>query len=260
MSGTIVGATKSLLRRSLGVDVVRVRPPGPGARYQKNLLYEADDFFNRLYDEGMSRSGTPDGGLKRRERFYNLVQFFRQVVSLDGAIAECGCWRGLSSYLLCHYLRAHRDGFGGENYHIFDSFEGLSAPTGADRITDQAVTSGTREFGQAVGTYAADQEHVQAVMADFPRITYHKGWIPESLRGLPELRYAFVHVDVDIHEPTRGAIEYFYPRLCPGGMIVCDDYGSLYWPGAKRAIDEYCAQHRLPLLTVSTGQAILWKR
>ena len=228
----------------------------------RHLLYEVDAVFNDLYDAGLTVTDTPDppkpAYSKRRERFYNLAQFFLQVQDMEGAIAECGCWKGLSSYLLCHLLRQQRAGYRGEDYHIFDSFEGLSAPLEADAVLNPRLQ--TADATRPAGSYAATQEEVRANLADFPEIEYHKGWLPQSLISLPERRYRFVHVDVDLYEPSKGCLEYFYPRLHPNGMIVSDDYGSLYWPGAKKAIDDFCAEHHVPLLTVSTGQAILWKR
>ena len=32
----------------------------------------------------------------------------------------------------------------------------------------------------------------------------------------------------------------------PGGVLIIDDYG--HWQGARKAVDEYIAKHRLPIL------------
>lgn len=243
-------------------------PPAPGGPQvvapsePRHLLYESDPVFNGIYDAGLAATETPDPAKpaysKRRERFYNLAQFFLQVQSLDGAVAECGCWKGLSSYMLCHYLRRARPAFRGEDYHIFDSFAGLSEPAGEDLVTDGTLPA--QGATRPAGAFAAAQAAVQAGLREFPAIEYHPGWLPQSLVSLPERRYRFVHVDVDLYEPTKGCLEYFFPRLVAGGMLVSDDYGSLFWPGAKKAIEEFCTAQGVPLLTVSTGQAILWKR
>lgn len=228
----------------------------------RNLLYEIEEDFNGLYDRGLLRTGTPDVTKptysKRRERFYNLMQFFSQTTSLEGDMVECGCWMGLSSYMFCHLVKKHTPVFRGEGYHIFDSFEGLSEPTPEDHLLNKQ--SGVFEATRPKGSYAGPFEDVKAALSEFPGISYNKGWLPQSLAGLPERSYRFVHVDVDLYEPSKGCLEYFYPRLVKNGMIVSDDYGSLFWPGAKKAIDDFCAENNVALLTVSTGQAILWKR
>ena len=50
------------------------------------------------------------------------------VRHLSGALTECGCWRGLSMLVLCLSEQTHSPNFAGEDVHVFDSFEGLSAP------------------------------------------------------------------------------------------------------------------------------------
>jgi hypothetical protein len=70
-----------------------------------------------------------------------------------------------------------------------------------------------------------------------------------------------VNVDVDLYEPTRDSIEFFYSRLVPGGLLLFDDYGSeMQSPGAARAIDEFMAEGPEPLIKAPTAQAFLIKR
>ncbi|HET9530949.1 MAG TPA: TylF/MycF/NovP-related O-methyltransferase [Blastocatellia bacterium] len=262
MKAVLKKQINTVLKDTLGLKIVRAEAPRPLAapRYQKNLLYEADTFFNQLYDEALAWTETPDVGEKRRERRYNHIQFFQATLPLDGWIAECGCWKGLSSFMMCRYAVSRDPRYDGEGFHIFDSFEGLSTPKEEDVITDQGVDRWERGVNHPAGTYAAPLDHVRRVLSEFPGIQYHKGWLPESLKDAPEGRFKFVHIDVDLFEPTKGALEYFYPRLVPGGMLMCDDYGSLYWPGARKAVDDYSIEHNIPVISVSTGQAVLWKR
>ena len=257
--------TKTCLR-SVGVEVSRYQPPrskikktgAVNGRYRHNLLYEADPVFQELYSKGMTISGTPKTR-QRPLRFYNLVQFLTQTLPLQGHYVECGCWKGLSSYIMCNYIKRYDPSFAGNQYFVVDSFEGLSEPTEFDKITDLAVAGEEKETGFPAGGFAASLEEVKGNLSDFPNIEYFKGWIPPVLDGLPEVTYKFVHIDVDIYEPIHGSIQYFYPRLVPGGLIIFDDYGSLKWPGAKKAVDEYCEANNIPLLRLATGQSVVWK-
>ena len=52
-------------------------------------------------------------------------------------------------------------------------------------------------------------------------------------------KFSFVHIDVDLYEPTMKSLEFFFPRLVKGGIIVCDDYNSNIFNGAKKAWDKY---------------------
>jgi hypothetical protein len=98
------------------------------------------------------------------------------------------------------------------------------------------------------------------VLADYPELTYNVGWIPDVFIGIPQRRYRFVHVDVDLYMPTKASLEFFFPQMVPNGVIVVDDYGFTSWPGAKQAVDELCAAWRVRLISLTTGNAILLKR
>src|SRR3546814_13147170 len=41
-------------------------------------------------------------------------------------------------------------------------------------------------------------------------------------------------------------MEHLWPRISSGGALLIDDYG--HFMGAKKAVDEYIAEHRLPVL------------
>ena len=90
-------------------------------------------------------------------------------------------------------------------------------------------------------------------------MTFHEGWIPEVLDSLEERRYRFVHLDLDMYEPTYACLEYFYPRLVEGGVIVLDDYGFLDWPGCKAATDKWCEEHNQAAVLLPTPNAVIVK-
>ncbi len=93
---------------------------------------------------------------------------------------------------------------------------------------------------------------MQRGLAPFPGIAYFPGWIPEAFAPDNPNRYRFVHVDVDLYQPTLDSFEYFWPRLVPGGTMVCDDYN---WPGAKRAVETFCARVGVEFGTSPFNQA-----
>ncbi len=92
-------------------------------------------------------------------------------------------------------------------------------------------------------------------------IQYHPGWIPESLSSVPDRTYKFVHVDLDLYEPIKGAVEYFYPRMVKGGIIVIDEYAIPRWPGARKAVDEFCqVNHLMTPVPLTTGNGVMIKK
>ena len=91
------------------------------------------------------------------------------------------------------------------------------------------------------------------------RVELHVGWIPEHFHRVETERFCLVHIDVDLYQPTLDAAEFFYQRLNPGGMLVCDDYGSLACPGAKQAMDEVAAKAGTRVIHLTTGQGLISK-
>jgi hypothetical protein len=212
--------------------------------------------FDRLYLAAMHATHNPILPLRRRGRFHRLGELFLETTALEGAIVECGCFQGLSAHFLCSLEQRHRPAFDGSGFLIFDSFAGLSLPAEEDHIAEDAGNAeALREMCQP-GAFAATLDQVQENLRAFPGIAFHPGWIPDAFEGLPERDYRFVNIDVDLYEPTLETLEYFYPRLRPGGLMVSDDYS---WPGARHAIDTFTARNTARLETTPLGQAILRK-
>ena len=103
------------------------------------------------------------------------------------------------------------DAKGDKPLHLCDTFEGLPEPKGDDAKVEKK------------GSFACGLESIQKYLAGVPNVTYHKGYCPQSIRGvLDDHRFALVHLDVDLYEPTRDSLAFCYPRVAPGGIIVCD--------------------------------------
>jgi hypothetical protein len=73
-------------------------------------------------------------------------------------------------------------------------------------------------------------------------VTYVQGFFPESARNInitmPQT-VAVAHIDCDLYAPMKAGLEWFYPRLSPGGITLLHDYSSGHWPGATQAVDEF---------------------
>jgi O-methyltransferase len=210
-----------------------------------------DPEFDNLYLAGAMATGTPLVPLRRRDRFLSLLRKFDETSTLEGRVAECGCFQGLSSFLLCSRARRNDPAFNGTGYEIYDSFQGLSEPLPQDMEAAESESAPARS-NIAKGKYAATLNQVRTALAPFPGIAYFPGWIPDAFRADNPGGYRFVHVDVDLYQPTLDSFRYFWPRLVPGAVVVCDDYN---WPGGKRAVHEFCAEVGAPFHTTPMQQA-----
>lgn len=210
-------------------------------KYQDRLWREPDNKFNHNYIRSLFTTKTNLNPLKRRDRFRFLLSKLNETSNLSGFVAECGCYKGLSSNLMCKAIKSGNAYFMGEGFQIYDSFEGLSQLQPEDR---ESSTSSNKERPpkeiMKEGRFAVDIEKVKMSLSEFPNIQYFKGWIPHSFPSENPNQYRFVHVDVDLYQPTLDSLEYFWPKLLPGAIMLCDDFN---WSGAEKAVKEFSAKH-----------------
>ncbi len=177
------------------------------------------------------------------DRKFALSELLPLALRRPGDLAECGVFRGASAFLMAKAIR--RVG-GSRSLHLFDSFAGLSAPEESDGNYWEA------------GNLACNRAEVAANLAAFDDLViFHEGWIPDRFGDVADTRFCFVHIDVDLAQPTRDAFDFFYPRMVSGGLIVCDDYGFETCPGARRAMDEFFADRPEPIVHLPTGQGFV---
>lgn len=180
-------------------------------------------------------------------RFYTLCFNLNQVLkdSIPGDIVELGVYKGNSAGILAAFARRH-----GRHVFLFDTFDGF------DQRDLHGVDS--QHFVQFRDTSLAG---VQALVGT-ESVTYAQGFFPESASKItmPE-RIAIAHIDCDLYEPMKAGLEWFYPRLSPGGMMLLHDYSSGHWPGATRAIDEFFLDlpEKPVLMPDKSGTAIIRK-
>lgn len=147
-----------------------------------------------------------------------------------GAIVEFGCYIGTTSLfirrLLNHYNRT-------DEFHVYDSFEGLPDKTVADMsvVGDQFVT------GELKVSRKQFVEHFRKAHLQLPVI--HKGWFSDMQPSDVPDGIMFAFLDGDYYDSIRDSLRLIAPKLLPGAVILIDDYASEALPGAAKAADEW---------------------
>ena len=179
------------------------------------------------------------------DRKYTLNQFLQLVKNVEGDTVECGAYEGACSYLICVFIQEQGKL---KSHHIFDSFEGLSKPAAEDGVYWKE------------GDLTTSEDTCKSNLAAFNFVKYHKGWIPDKFAEVKDLRFSFVHIDVDLYQPTLDSVSFFYERLNAGGVLICDDYGFSTCPGAKKAMDDFFVTKPEKPVMLTTGQSFIIKQ
>jgi O-methyltransferase len=163
-----------------------------------------------------------------------------QDEAIPGALAEAGVWRGEMSAFL-HRVAPDR------RLYLFDTFSGFPAadlPPGVEdpRFRDTSAAAVRDRVGHS------------------PNVILRPGYVPETLAGLEDEAFAFVLLDLDLYEPTIASLEFFYPRIPPGGYLVMHDYNNPESDWAcKRAFDGFLADKPEALVEIGDmwGSALI---
>ena len=201
------------------------------------LPFKEKDAYFQLYNAGIDKSkNQKSDNIYKRLRFFSLTQLVDYVIQkkIKGDFAECGCWKGHSSFIISHILDKNNQN---KSFHIFDSFEGLSDFKDQD---ENANFEGKKNQISIKKHFESSENFVKNdVLNNFEFVKTYKGWIPSRFKEVEKLSFSLVHIDVDLYEPTYKSLEFFFPKLSKGGVIICDDYNVTSYPGSKKAWDNY---------------------
>lgn len=164
-----------------------------------------------------------------------ILELLKSVSALPGDVAECGVYQG--STLIPEALFLHQNNIPKTLFGC-DSFEGFD-----EAVLLEIALGGTADPQKKIGGFNDTslrlvQEKVQRLGLN-DRVHLLKGYFEETLNELSERRFCFVHLDCDLYDSYKSCLEFFYPRLVPGGIILFDEYNDSSWPGCNKAVDEF---------------------
>ncbi len=226
------------------------RNPAPRYVYESDGMATAwhspflkDREWQARYDE-MAKDWFTDHIPEIRWRMWMLTEFARYADGL-GSFAEFGTYRGGCAFMMLSTTTR-------SPLHMFDTFEGIPAT----RLTE-------KEQGEGFAGRLSDTsvEHVKHRLASWPERThYYVGDVFDTLGTVETGTLSLVHLDMNAAEPTRRCLEFAYPRLRPGGVIVFDDYGFRGYEDQRRLIDEFFDATPDRAIALPTGQGFVLRR
>jgi O-methyltransferase len=182
------------------------------------------------------KTGRIDPALRKSYRNYpdkdRFMIFWLQKQRIDrekiaGSVAELGVYRGQTAALL-------QTLFPERQLHLFDTFHGFRA-NDLSQESGEAATYTTANFADTSVAYVRNK------LGNSPLIHVYEGNFTETRLQAETVQFALVSLDADLEKPTSEGLEWFYPRLLPGGVLLVHDYNPK-WPGLMRAVDNFTTQ------------------
>jgi hypothetical protein len=170
-----------------------------------------------------------------------LLVCVRAAARLGGAMAEAGVLMGGSARLIC-------EAKGEAVLHLFDTFDGPIEDGAAE--TPIRAAELRRHFGEISGQAGV----VRQLLAPYRGFRLYPGIFPATAAGLQGERFSFVHLDMDLASSTRAALEFFHPRLAPGGILLGDDYED---PGVRGVFVRFFAGRADTVIELPWGQVMI---
>jgi len=174
-------------------------------------------------------------------RFLALYEIFKKILPVKGSIVECGVFRGFGLMTWAKLSAILEPVNLTRRIYGFDTFKGFPSVQERDKNKYTEIGRGTLysdsfdELNDLIKAYDLNRflnhiKKVQLIKGDVVRT------IPEFIKSNEHLMVSLLFLDFDLFEPTKVAIENFYPRMPRGAIIAFDELDNPIWPGETSAL------------------------
>ncbi|MBN2782306.1 MAG: class I SAM-dependent methyltransferase [Campylobacterales bacterium] len=164
--------------------------------------------------------------------FLNRYEIYKQIINVHGSIVEGGVNLGAGLFTWFHLISIF------EPYNLatrkiigFDTFEGFPEANIQDKGGAYEDNSIYKEFSanqsyeemlsniniQQQNRPFNDKNFIEIIKGDATKT------MPQYLKDNKHLLVSLLHIDFDMYEPTKKALETFVPRMSKGAIIAFDE-------------------------------------
>jgi O-methyltransferase len=229
---------------SFGVDIVKYNDHESTKNFPKDF---PSNIINIILSVKPYTQTSP-------ERLFALCEAVKyiSVNQVEGDIVECGVWKGGSMMAVAKTLLSLNDT--SRSLYLFDTYEGMTNPGNNDidiagNMARSLLDKSKLEEQESIWCYASIQEVKSSILNvgySSQKIHFIPGKVEDTLPEMAPSKISLLRLDTDWYESTRHELIHLFPRIVSGGVIIIDDYG--HWLGARKAVDEYLQDNKIPLL------------
>jgi len=175
-----------------------------------------------------------------------LVAFEICHRKIEGSVAELGVYKGDFAALI-------NELFPDRKLYLFDTFEGFNEK---DIIIERETS-----FSDASQDFSNTSiEEIIRKMKYKENVIIKKGYFPDTALDIED-KFCFVSIDVDLYQPTKKGLEFFYNKLVKGGYIFVHDFNNSGYKGVRQAVYEFSEKYGVNFVPLPDicGTAIIVK-
>ena len=233
-----LGFSLTTIKKVKGVNNGPYEVVLPTATYAPWL---SDRSFNDTYEV------IKDQTLVDKYRCYEIWQLVEESAKLEGALIEIGVWRGGSGALIAE--KARHTGIK-DTVYLCDTFKGIVGAGERDSVYKGGEYSDTsKEIVEEI-TSKLKLNNVKILVGEFPK---------ETGKLVTDKMFRFCHVDVDVYQSAKDIIEWLWPKLVIGGIVVFDDFGFEACDGITHFVNEERSRKDRIIVHNLNGHAVLIK-
>ena len=166
-----------------------------------------------------------------RNRFLSRFAETSCELNMYGSVAEGGVHEGT-------FAKKINALFPNRNLYLFDTFSGFDS---RDIENEKGYTKERTGHLNAGIT----ENDVISIMPHPDKVIIRKGYFPETTNGISD-EFMFVNLDFDLYKPTLAGLEFFWPKMVKGGIILVHDYfgdpeadKDMVFQGVRDAVIEF---------------------
>jgi len=216
------------------------------------LPKDLDEGFLPIYQKSKAYTLTDLGAMYG---FYSATKHIAEH-NIAGDIVECGVWKGGSSMISMLTLQQLNDT--SREFYLYDTYAGMAGATSHDvSVHGKVATEQTARFQKndinewCYSPLDEVKANIKSTFYPDDKIQYVKGLVEDTIPDVMPDTIAILRLDTDFYQSTYHELNHLYPNLVVGGVLIIDDYG--HWLGARKAVDEYFAEHGITMFLARVG-------
>ena len=225
--------------------------------HYKNVSFLKEDSFVQAYWAGMDsghKIGRPKGSredihIEWRVHVALWAAWHATMLAGNGDFVECGVNTGMLSLAICHHIDFNSSG---KTFYLFDTFCGIPTDQMSENEKAAIASYGDRFYEECF-------EVATKNFAKYPKARLIRGKVPHTFSQVSIDAVCYLSLDMNIAYPERAAMEEFWDKLVPGGIVLLDDYGWIGHGEQYETINDFAKNKGVKVVTLPTGQGLLIK-